>query len=88
LIHTPNVKTNQVWVKKVLEKLEENQLFSKKEKCHFKKEDIEFLGMQLAAGVIRVSPGKIEAILKESVPKTKKGVKRFLRLTNYHHRFI
>jgi hypothetical protein len=88
LIHTPDVEMNQVWVKRVLNKLEVNQLFCRKEKCVFEADKVEFLDMQLATGTVRVSPRKIEAILREKAPKMKKGVRRFLGLTNYNQKFI
>jgi hypothetical protein len=72
----------------VLAKLEEYQLFCREEKCLFEKEEIEFLGVLLAQGTVKVSPRKVAAIRKEEPPTTRKGVHRFLGLTNYHQKFI
>jgi hypothetical protein len=42
----------------------------------------------LKAGKVRISPKKIEVIKDEKPPTTRKGVQRFLGITNYHRRFI
>jgi hypothetical protein len=73
---------------RVLAKLEEYHLFCREEKCLFEVEEVEFLGVLLAQGTVKVSLKKVEAIRKEEPPMTKKGVQHFLGLTNYHWRFI
>jgi hypothetical protein len=54
----------------------------------FKKDRVEFLGMEVSLGTIRVSEKKIKVIIREKPPTNKKGVRQFLGLTNYHCRFI
>jgi hypothetical protein len=49
---------------------------------------VEFLGVLLTQGTVRVSLKKVEVIKKEELPTTRKGVRCFLGLTNYHRRFI
>jgi hypothetical protein len=88
LIHTEDLKSNQYWTGRVLTKLEENRLFCRKEKCQFEKSEVEFLGVMLSSGRVGISPSKVTAIQNEEPPKTKKGIRRFLGITNYHRRFI
>jgi hypothetical protein len=88
LVHTPDCNTNWYWIGRVLRKLEENQLYFWKEKCQFKKEQVEFLGMELTGEGVKVSMNKVKAIHNEKPPKTKKGIRHFLGLMNYHQRFI
>jgi hypothetical protein len=86
LIHTADVLSNQYWTGRVLARLEEFNLYCHETKCLFEKEEVEFL--VLAEGAVKVSPSKVTAITKEELPTTKKGVRCFLGLTNYHQRFI
>jgi hypothetical protein len=88
LVHTPDRSSNKYWVGRVLAKLEENRFFCQQEKCLFEKDEVEFLGMTLRAGEVKVSSSKVEAIKRELPPMMKKGVHRFLGLTNYHRQFI
>jgi hypothetical protein len=44
--------------------------------------------VQLKAGNVRISPKKIAAIKDEKPPTMRKGLWRFLGITNYHRRFI
>jgi hypothetical protein len=88
LVHMPDQEMNRYWVKRVLQKLKENQLFCREEKCSFKKDQVEFLGMEITSGTVKVSKRKVEAITKEEPPTNKMGVRRFLGLTNYHQCFI
>jgi hypothetical protein len=88
LVHTEDLKTNRYWTGRVLTKLEENQLFCRKEKCQFEKTEVEFLGVMLSPGRVGISPRKVTAIKNEEPPKNKKGIRRFLGITNYHRRFI
>jgi hypothetical protein len=74
LVHMLDLETNQQWVRRVLDKLKKNQLFCREKKCQFETDSAEFLGMKIAGGSMGVSPVKVEVILKEEPPKTKKGV--------------
>jgi hypothetical protein len=88
LVHTPDLATNRYWTGRVLSKLAEHHLHCWKEKCQFEKDKVEFLRVLLGEGSIRVSPRKVQAIWEERVLKNRKGVRRFLGITNYHRRFI
>jgi len=44
-------------------------------KCHFEKEEIEFLGLKIRSGEVDVAQSKIQAILDEHLPKTKRGIR-------------
>jgi hypothetical protein len=88
LIHMKNEAENHYWMKRILLKLEENRLFCRKEKCVFEAKEVEFLGVQLNEGNVSISPRKTQAIMEEQPPNSKKGVRRFLGITNYHRKFI
>jgi hypothetical protein len=42
----------------------------------------------LGQGIVKISKKKTETITKEKPPMTKKGLRRFLGITNYHRKFI
>jgi hypothetical protein len=88
LVHSETREENWYWVRQVLHKLEEHHLFCRKEKCQFEVEEVEFLGVVLARGGVRVSDTKTCAIWEETLPRTWKGLWCFLGLTNYHRRFL
>jgi hypothetical protein len=88
LVHTPDIPSNHYWVGRVLSKLTEHQLYCQREKCLFEKEEVEFLGVMLRKGCAMISPKKVQAISDEKPLTTRKGLRRFLGLINYHRRFI
>lgn len=57
-------------------------------KCHFLKEQVEFLGHVVGSGKIQVSPKKCEAIINFPRPKTPKQLRGFLSLVSFCRRFI
>jgi hypothetical protein len=88
LVHMKDVEMNRYWTGRVLSKLEENRLFCRREKCQFEEDEVEFLRVQLKAGQVGISPKKVAAIRNEEPLKTRKGVQRFLGITNYYRKFI
>jgi hypothetical protein len=87
LIHTRTKEENRTWTRKVLKKLEANQLYCQ-EKCIFEVEEVEFLGVTIGQGTIKISKKKMKAIQDEKPLTTRKGLRRFLGITNYHQKFI
>ncbi|CAK1594458.1 unnamed protein product [Parnassius mnemosyne] len=58
------------------------------EKCLFFKRSIEYLGNIIENGEVRLSPKKIDALIKAPVPTTVKQVRQFNGLPGYFRRFI
>jgi Reverse transcriptase (RNA-dependent DNA polymerase) len=75
-------------VREVLQKLWENNLYLKAEKCIFKAWEIEFLGMIIGPDGIKMDPIKITAITSWPIPKHVKDVQAFLGLANFYRRFV
>ena len=50
-------------VKKVLQRLQENDLFVKPEKCHFNVKEVKYLGMVVSSKGIRMDQKKVLAII-------------------------
>jgi hypothetical protein len=88
LIFMDRIEEHQKLVVKVLEKLRRNWLFCQPEKCNFKREQINFLGVEISEGMIHMSLKKIEVIQGWPVPMKKKDMQAFLGFANFYRRFI
>ncbi|WJZ92673.1 hypothetical protein VitviT2T_011657 [Vitis vinifera] len=71
-----------------LQKLRENQLYAKLEKCDFWLQEIQFLGHMVSQEGISVDPTKVEAVTKWERPKNVFEVRSFLGLAGYYRRFV
>jgi hypothetical protein len=70
-------------VKRVLQKLEEHHLFLKPEKCTFKQNSIEFLGVVVNNGSVQIDDSKIAKVKNWQPPTTVTEVRKFLGFTGY-----
>ncbi|XP_023805578.1 uncharacterized protein LOC111946457 [Oryzias latipes] len=88
LIYSKHPDQHRNHVRQVLQRLSENQLFVKAEKCLFHSTVVPFLGYIFEAGSIRPDPAKIEAVSKWEPPTTRKKLQQFLGFANFYRRFI
>ncbi|KAL5565232.1 hypothetical protein UlMin_028396 [Ulmus minor] len=72
----------------VFQKLRENQLYVKREKCAFAQTIINFLGHIIEHGQIRMDMKKVRAIQEWKTPANVKELRSFLGLANYYRRFV
>ena len=72
----------------VLERLEHYDLFLKPEKCFFDHTSIEYLGIIITEGQVKMDLAKIDSIVNWPTPKTLKNVQAFLGFCNFYRRFI
>ena len=75
-------------VKEVLKWLEENDLYVKPEKCTWKVQKVNFLGVVMGKGKIEMEEDKVAGVLNWPVPKTVRDVRKFLGLANYYRHFV
>jgi len=75
-------------VEEVLRRLEENDLFVKPEKCRWKVWEVEFLGVVIGPGGVRMQKEKVNGILNWPTPRSAKDVQKFMGLANYYRQFI
>ena len=88
LIGTEVEKGHNEIVEEVLRRLEENDLYVKPEKCTWKVQKVNFLGVVMGQGKIEMEEDKVAGVLNWLVPKTVRDVGKFLGLANYYRRFI
>lgn len=88
LIFSKSRQEHVVHVRQVLQRLLENRLFVKAEKCEFHVSEVSFLGFVINAGEIQMDPYKTKAVTDWPTPSTCKELQRFLGFANFYRRFI
>lgn len=84
LVRIEEEKRHNKVVERVLQKLEENDLFIKPEKCKWKVREIEFLGVVLGPRGVEMEKVKMKEVLEWPTQKKVKDVQKFLELANYY----
>ena len=74
--------------KRVLQQLQENDLFLKPTKCEFNKTKVEYLGMVIEEGKISMDFGKLHGIQDWPSPTTVKETQGFLGFGIFYRQFI
>lgn len=80
LIYSQNEKEHEEHLRKVLQYLRDNQLYSSLSKCAFFRLEVKYLGHVISGDGILVDPSKIRAIMDWSVPTNMTEVKIFMSL--------
>jgi hypothetical protein len=83
LILSKNLEQHDKHLHLVLQKLRENQLYAKLNKCKFWLEEVSFL-----SHIISVDPSKVKDILSWKTPQNVSDIRSFLGLAGYYRRFI
>ena len=87
LIFTDNLTLHRQ-LSRVLQKLQDNDLFVKPEKCKFEQSTVEFLGLIISKNSVSMDPKKVEGVKGWPTPTKVKHVQAFLGLANFYRRFI
>jgi len=88
LVGTEEEEKHDEIVEEVLRRMEENDLYVKPKKCVWKVREINFLGLVMGSGGIKMQEEKVVGVLEWSSPKTVKEVQKFLGLVNYYRQFV
>ena len=75
-------------VRLVLQRFCDLGLSLKLSKCEFSKLEVEFLGMIVGCGCIRMDPAKLSAIASWPPPKMVKAIRSLLGFCNFYRKFI
>lgn len=88
VIYSKTLEEHVKHVQLVLDKLRENQLFCKLQKCEFFKPSIHFLGFIVSSDGLQVDPAKIEAIKTWQIPTTLTECRAFLGFIGFYRKFV
>ncbi|KAL0534659.1 hypothetical protein IC582_028950 [Cucumis melo] len=89
VVYSTTMEEHRDHLQKVFQKLKENQLYVKREKCSFAQEWINFLDHVIECGRIGMKEGKIAAAIRDwIVSKSVSEFRSFLGLANYYRRFV
>ena len=72
----------------ILQKLKNDDLFLKLEKCQFHKDEVEYLGVIIGKGQVKMDPVKVQGITDWPVPTNLHKLRSFLDFGNYYKDFI
>ena len=73
---------------KVLERLQKHGVRSKKSKCGFMSQSVEYLGHQVDTKGLHTTTEKVDAVVHAPVPKNVQELRSFLGLLNYYGKFL
>jgi hypothetical protein len=88
LIYSQNEEEHEEYLKIVLQRLWEHQLYAKLRKCEFWISEVLFLGHIINRDVLAVDPKKVTDILGWKAPRYVRGIKSFIGMARYYRRFI
>jgi hypothetical protein len=88
LIFANNLVELEQLTYKVLQWLLDLNLFLWPEKCFFNRTLIEYLGIIISEGELRMDPVKLKAVKDWPWPKTVKDIQKFLRFYNFYRWFV
>ncbi|XDV37360.1 hypothetical protein PO909_006967 [Leuciscus waleckii] len=88
LIFSSSLQEHVQHVRRVLQRLLENWLFVKAEKCVFHAQSVPFLGHIVSSEGMRMDPDKVKAVIDWPSPDSRKALQRFLGFANFYRRFI
>jgi hypothetical protein len=76
-----HLQQHQSYVKIVLQRLEQHDLYLKPEKCTFEEPSIEFLGVRVENGTVQMDDVKVEKVRKWVTPTNVTEIRKFLGFT-------
>ncbi|CAI5703340.1 unnamed protein product [Peronospora effusa] len=82
-----DVEVHRLHVRKVLKLMREHKLYANLKKCIFAASEIPLLGCIVGKNGVRPDPEKIKAITDWPVPVDVKGLRKFLGLAAYLHKY-
>ena len=84
LIFSENKKDHKKHVKKVLNRLQEKNLYLKSKKCEFHKQQVKYLEYIVTIKKLKMNSEKIKTVLKFSTSEYIKNIQTFQKLAKYY----
>ena len=78
----------QEWTKRVLNRMQEEDLHLKLAKCTFDQMEVEYLGLVVKDGEVHMDPTKLKAVEQWEPPTSVKAVRSFIGFCNFYQKFI
>jgi hypothetical protein len=88
LIYSQSEEEHVEYLKMVLQRLREHQLYAKLSKCEFWIHEVLFLGHIINQDGLAMDPKKVADILNWKAPKDVRGIKSFIGMAGYYRCFI
>jgi hypothetical protein len=88
LIYSSSLEEHAEHLRKVFQRLRENKLYAKLEKCEFGVTKVDFLGHRITQEGLKMDDHKVKAILDWEQPKSVLALRSFLGLAFYYCKFI
>ena len=88
LVFSETLEEHVAYVRLVLQRLLENRLFAKAERCEFHRSTVQFLCFVVSRGKLEMDPAKTKAVVSWPTPTDRKELQRFLGFANFYRRFI
>jgi len=79
---------HELRINHILDKLKKFDLFLKPKKCKFHQRKVEYLGVLIGNGTVKMDPIKVQGIANWPTPQTVKDVQSFLGFCNFYRAFI
>ena len=88
LIYSSTLKENKEHVRLVLERLSAAGIHLKPEKCRFHVQQVDYLGLVITPGSLKIQDEKVATIRDWEDPENVKDVQSFLGFTNFYRCFM
>jgi len=88
LIYSGSLEEHEEHLCKVFQRLRENKLYAKLEKCEFGVTEVDFLGHRITQEGLKMDDHKVKTILDWEPPKSVPALRSFLGLASYYRKFI
>ncbi len=88
LIYSGSLEEHAEHLRKVFQRLRENKLYAKLEKCEFGVTEVDFLGHRISQEGLKMDDHKVKAIVDWELRKSVPTLRSFLGLASYYRKFI
>jgi hypothetical protein len=75
-------------VREMLTVLRENNLYLNIEKCQFEQTEVDYLGVRVGKGLVKMEEAKVDQVKDWKPPRDVTQVRHFLGFTGYYRYFI